>query len=404
MKQDGNCIVQAVLDQLSMKTDEVVEKYSSIYLRRQVVNHACNNLDFLRNFLETNIRQLYGQGEEGVGPFSLASYLESIIEDKTWGDMIFLYLLASMWGVRISVVRSDNLTEIKYRHQGPLKEVCLGLLYNGKEEGGGHYSPLVRVDGQFLESTELFISDCYFDEEVDKEEREIRGEANTAVGDNILVARSRLIELIKKEKQLEEIQAVVRGQAQPGGRGGAREGRQTARMEARIRTDTEDEMEVGEVQVVEKGDHYCDLCKLDLIYTERLKTHVIKFHEGKFRFLCVPCSKGFMSKEGHRLHEKSHESGYTKCPVDGCKGGWSSKKAQKRHNKNFHQNVQEHKCEFCPEHKPFRTVWDLKQHLERCPGNTSTSKRQPVACDICKMGKYYNPKEIKQHKKLKHGW
>ena len=111
-----------------------------------------------------------------------------------------------MWGVRISVVRSDNLTEMKYRHQGPSKEVCLGLLYNGKEEGG-HYSPLVRVDGQF-----------------------------------------------------------------------------------------------------------------------------------------------------------------------------------------------------CPEHKPFRTVWDLKQHLERCPGNTSTSKRQPVACDICKMGKYYNPKEIKQHKELKHGW
>ena len=91
------------------------------------------------------------------------------------------------------------------------------MLYNGKEEGGSHYSPLVRVDGQFLESTDLFISDCYYDEEVDKEEREIRGEANTAVGDNILVARSRLIELIKKEKQLEEIQAVVRGQAQPGG-------------------------------------------------------------------------------------------------------------------------------------------------------------------------------------------
>ena len=136
MKKDGNCIVQAVLDQLSMKTDEVVEKYSSIYLRRQVVNYACNNLDILREFLETNIRQLYGQGEEGVGPFSLASYFKNILEDKAWGDVIFMHLLASMWGVRISVVRSDNLTEIKYRHQGPLKEVCLGLLYNGKEEGG----------------------------------------------------------------------------------------------------------------------------------------------------------------------------------------------------------------------------------------------------------------------------
>ena len=68
-----------------------------------------------------------------------------------------------------------------------------------------------------------------------------------------------------------------------------------------------------------------------------------------------------MSKDGHRLCEKAHETGYTKCPLPGCKGGWSSKKAEKRHNKNFHSDeVQEHRCEFCPQHKPFRTVWDLK--------------------------------------------
>ena len=168
-------------------------------------------------------------------------------------------------------------------------------------------------------------------------------------------------------------------------------------MEARIRSDTEEGMEV-EVQVVEKGDHYCELCKLDLITTERLKSHVIRFHEGKFRYLCKPCSKGFMSNDGHRLHQKSHEG------VHGCKGGWSSKKAEKRHNKVFHSDNQEHNCEFCPQHKPFRTVWGLMQHLERCPANTSTSKREPVACDICKKGKFYNPKKIKQHKKLKHGW
>ena len=135
MKQDGNCIVQAVLDQLSMKTDEVVEKYSSIYLRRQVVNHACNNLDILREFLETNIRQLYGQGEEGVGPFSLASYLENILEDKAWGDVIFMYLLASMWGVRISVVRSDNLTEIKYKKSRSFERSVPRLAVQW--EGGG---------------------------------------------------------------------------------------------------------------------------------------------------------------------------------------------------------------------------------------------------------------------------
>ena len=143
-------------------------------------------------------------------------------------------------------------------------------------------------------------------------------------------------------------------------------------MEARIRSDTEEEMEVGEVQVLEEGDHYCELCKLDLVTTDKLKSHVISFHEGKFRYLCISCSKGYMSRDSLRLHEKSHETGYTNCPVEGCKGGWSFKKAEKRHNKNFHSDqVPEHRCEFCPQHKPFRTVWDLKQHLERCPTNTS---------------------------------
>ena len=55
-------------------------------------------------------------------------------------------------------------------------DVDLALLYNGQEETGRHYSPLFRNDGQFLEGTELFVSDDYYDEEIDKEERELRGE------------------------------------------------------------------------------------------------------------------------------------------------------------------------------------------------------------------------------------
>ena len=80
------------------------------------------------------------------------------------------------------MVISDNLMQVNYRHNGPLKDVDLGLLYNGQEETGGHYSPLFRNDGQFLEGTELSISDDYYDEEIDKEERELRGEGVTKWG------------------------------------------------------------------------------------------------------------------------------------------------------------------------------------------------------------------------------
>ena len=79
-------------------------------------------------------------------------------------------------------------------------------------------------------------------------------------------------------------------------------------------------------------------------------------------------------------------------------------KGGEKTNKNFHSDeVQEHRCEFCQQNKPFSTVWDLKQHLERCPANTAESKRQPVACDMCKKENYYNPKAITAHKKAKHG-
>ena len=124
-----------------------------------------------------------GWGREGIGPFSICSYFEHIFKDKSWGDSIFVNLLASVWGVRITILRCDTLTEIRYRHEDPLKEVCIGLLYNGKEEGGGHYSPLVRVDGEFLDSTTLFLSEEYYDEGVDKEEREFRGERQSPGGE-----------------------------------------------------------------------------------------------------------------------------------------------------------------------------------------------------------------------------
>ena len=69
-------------------------------------------------------------------------------------------------------------------------------------------------------------------------------------------------------------------------------------MEARIRSDTEEEMEVGEILDVHQGDTYCESCKIDVATTKRLKEHVIKFYEGKFRHLCKECNKGYMSKDG----------------------------------------------------------------------------------------------------------
>ena len=69
VKGDGNCMVQSILEQVSMKTEGVMNRYSSIYLRRQVINHGLNNIEILRSFLEKNFREIYGLGEGGHWSF-----------------------------------------------------------------------------------------------------------------------------------------------------------------------------------------------------------------------------------------------------------------------------------------------------------------------------------------------
>ena len=43
-----------------------------------MVNHGCNNVEVLRDFLEKHIKELYGQEGRGIGPFSICSYFEHL--------------------------------------------------------------------------------------------------------------------------------------------------------------------------------------------------------------------------------------------------------------------------------------------------------------------------------------
>ena len=60
--KDGNCMVNSIYEQLSLKSDDVMSRYGITYLRRLVVDHAINNTDNLREYLEKNIKELYGAG------------------------------------------------------------------------------------------------------------------------------------------------------------------------------------------------------------------------------------------------------------------------------------------------------------------------------------------------------
>ena len=85
-------------------------------------------MEYLGMFLKKEVTQLYGSGEEESGPFSMKGYLQFMWKDVEWCDSIFISLIASCWGLRVTVVRSDSCAEFQYRHDKALSEVDIGLL------------------------------------------------------------------------------------------------------------------------------------------------------------------------------------------------------------------------------------------------------------------------------------
>ena len=157
---DGNCLPNSVLAQLNMDQDPgAKEIFTQMYLRRSVVRHLIYNWEILGDDIRENVRMQYGRPDSEINGkiirkyigkgktrqeiygFSVQDWCEFILKDKSWCDAIFIKLLASMWGCRISVLRADNLHCVTYRYEGSFDEADIRLLYNGNPNRG-HYSPI----------------------------------------------------------------------------------------------------------------------------------------------------------------------------------------------------------------------------------------------------------------------
>ena len=137
-----------------MDDEEGVELYKQYHIRHQIVAHVLKHLDLFKHWLRDRIREFYGTGEGNLGPFSVKSYLQWMLEDKVWGDMICCYLLASMWGCRLTVLQGDTCKEIRIRHDVSLKDADVCLLYNS-DSFNGHYSAICRDDEMLLETEKV---------------------------------------------------------------------------------------------------------------------------------------------------------------------------------------------------------------------------------------------------------
>ena len=65
------------------------------------------------------------------GPFSFKEYLEYILQDTTWGEELLIVAMSQRWQITITVVHGESLRESRVRHNRPLDEVDLVLVYCG---------------------------------------------------------------------------------------------------------------------------------------------------------------------------------------------------------------------------------------------------------------------------------
>ena len=336
-----------------------------------------------------------GQGGE-AGPFSIRSYLKYMVQDKVWGDSIFIGLVASMWGCRISVLRADSGKVVNYRHELPLGMCDIGLLFNCKLHSG-HYCGLWRMDGNFVK-TEKVQKSIGFKDDVDQKELDsLFGSGGEGVKcDEVVVKKEKLGKLLKKEVMFDQMCKVIEA-------GGV--------MPKRRRfVSTEQEVEIEEkevaqeIQVVHKGDTVCEECGVDYKSTTALNGHVMKYHKGRFRYECTICGKGYMVSESLKRHLKEHSGDKVikSCTSPGCKSTFSCEKSRRRHVKLFHSedsDVLKFECDFCK--TKFLTLDNKKQHQVRCKQNP---EKKHFSCDICHQGTFYMPKELMRHKKENHNW
>ena len=75
---------------------------------------------------------------EEPGPFSIASYLESLLKSNFNGEEICLRIISMMFKVRKSVLDGDSLLAIKVRHSNVALKADLVLIHVKR----CHYIPL----------------------------------------------------------------------------------------------------------------------------------------------------------------------------------------------------------------------------------------------------------------------
>ena len=168
--KDGSCLFSAC----KWGADFPVEYVNTLF-RRDLVCFIAENADFFLPKMEDHIKGCYGgirlskeeyeqkkkaktltKSEEEEyhypGPFSFKEYLEYILQDTTWGEELLIVAMSQRWQITITVVHGESLRESRVRHNRPLDEVDLVLVYCGNNHyvGASKYLFLIFVSCRYV--------------------------------------------------------------------------------------------------------------------------------------------------------------------------------------------------------------------------------------------------------------
>ena len=291
------------------------------------------HIDLLYPIVKQGILENYGWQEEEdkdddnallkIGPFSIHSWAMYMKDNLVWGDHVIPSLLASMWSVRVTIVGSRTLQEIRFRHDLDLEFSDIALVFN-TSEGNGHYSGLIRRNQKVCATRRLTFSKKW-NKEKDAAERLFQDGALEVIQklevQLSIVKSSRMKSLENKGEQLAKIGKILKRKRGEGEEDTEEENVKKRREEIVVR-------EKG-IQEVNAGDGTRHKCKRKFPRTSLLMHHIDKYHKHIFMYNCKICNKGFMTVRGYEERKVQHGEKKFKCSE--CGEEFGTKRAQSLH-------------------------------------------------------------------------
>ena len=239
------------------------------------------------------------EDQSKVGPFSIRSYFKHVVKDKTWGDIVCLYLIASMCSLRVTVLNSSTLGEMRIRHNMSFSLVDLSIVFNSVEVSG-HFCACIRGNKEMLLAGKLLKSNGY-DVEKDIAERLLHsnfGAAELLAYSGlkyIVMSEDKFKKMVKSGVALKDIKAIVESMEE----GGFIEGRD---VPDKLKEKERPVHKEQEVQVYKLGDTKCVKCDEDFDQSYLLQRDLDRYHRGLFEYNCPECNKGLSTASGLKEH------------------------------------------------------------------------------------------------------